>query len=196
MDENEKGRFGQRNSTDTSTVQRAMVTGVFKDRESAERMFNILEKRGYSKDDISVMMSDKTRERYFKNATDSKIGSKTKDSSTKAMEGAGTGSAIGGTLGAIVGAIAAIGTNLLIPGLGLVIAGPIAAALAGAGAGGITGGLIGSLIGLGVSETHAKEYEQAIKDGKILIGVYPLNDADAEFVEMQLRANNAESVHK
>ena len=37
------------------------------------------------------------------------------------------------------GIIAAIGTTLVIPGLGLVIAGPIAAGLAGAGAGSITG---------------------------------------------------------
>lgn len=41
---------------------------------------------------------------------------------TKAAESARMGSAIGGTVGAIAGVIAAMGTSLVIPGLGLVIA--------------------------------------------------------------------------
>jgi hypothetical protein len=57
----------------------------------------------------------------------------------KAMESAGVGGAIGVTAGAIIAALAAIGTSIAIPGLGVVIAGPIATALAGAGAGGLTG---------------------------------------------------------
>ena len=116
--------------------EKRMVTGMFRDRESAEKAYDALEEKGYTKDEINVMMSDDTRKRYFADDDDSDLGS-------KAMEGAGTGSAIGGTVGAVAGIIAAIGTNLVIPGLGLVIAGPIAAGLAGAGAGGITGGLIG-----------------------------------------------------
>jgi hypothetical protein len=39
------------------------------------------------------------------------------------MEGAKTGSAIGGVLGAAVGIGAVIGTNVVIPGLGLIVAG-------------------------------------------------------------------------
>ena len=56
-------------------------------------------------------------------------------------------------------AIAAIGTSLVIPGLGLVVAGPLAAALAGAGAGGTAGGLIGALVGHGMPEDRTKKYE-------------------------------------
>ncbi len=59
----------------------------------------------------------------------------------------------------------------MIPGLGLVVAGPIAAGLAGAGAGGITGGLMGSLIGWGISEDKAKIIESEIKSGGIMLGV-------------------------
>ncbi len=71
---------------------------------------------------------------FFQQYADSELGN-------KAAEGAGVGGAIGGTVGAIAAAIAAIGTSLVLPGLGLVIAGPIAAALAGAGAGaGAAGG--------------------------------------------------------
>ena len=87
------------------------------------------------------------------------------------MEGAGVGGAIGTTTGAIAGAIAAIGTTLVLPGLGLVIAGPLAAGLAGAGAGGIAGGLLGALVNTGFSENYAKDYENALKEGGIVISV-------------------------
>jgi membrane protein implicated in regulation of membrane protease activity len=69
------------------------------------------------------MMSDETRDKYYKD-------SDVVVDDTMAAEGAVTGGAIGGTLGAIIGGIAAIGTNVIIPGLGLVVWGPIAAALA------------------------------------------------------------------
>jgi len=186
MNENQNGQFSQ--SKNTNVAERSMVTGMFKDRESAERAYSSLESRGYKKDDVNVMMSDKARETHFKNAPETELGN-------KAMEGAGAGSAIGGTLGAIVGAIAAIGTSLLIPGLGLVIAGPLAAALAGAGAGGVTGGLIGALIGSGIPEEHAKKYEQGIKDGYIVMGVNPRTNEDAEFIEKEWRSNKAENIY-
>ena len=158
-----------------NTTNRRVLTGMFRDRDSAERAYNSLSTRGYSTDDVDIVMSDDARKRHFGDGTpDTELGDKT-------MEGAGTGSAIGGTLGAIAGAVAAIGTSLLIPGLGIVVAGPLAAALAGAGAGGIAGGLIGGLIGHGIPEDRAKRYEQGIKDGHIVMGVRPRNDEDATY---------------
>ncbi len=97
-----------------------MVTGVFRDRESAEHAYQAVSTRGYDKKDINIVMSEETRKRYFPNTDglETELGS-------KAAQGAGIGSAVGGTLGAIAAAIAAVGTTLLIPGLGLVIAGPL-----------------------------------------------------------------------
>ncbi len=166
-----------------------MVTGMFRDRESAERAYDALEEKGYTKDEINVMMSDDTRKKYFSDDDDSELGS-------KAMEGAGTGSAIGGTVGAIAGIIAAIGTTLVIPGLGLVIAGPIAAGLAGAGAGGITGGLIGALVGSGIPKEHAEEYQKGINDGHIVMGVKPRSDEHAEYISDNWRTNSGQSIYK
>lgn len=165
-----------------------MVTGMFRDRDSAENAYNALEEKGYTKDEINVIMSDDTRKKYFSEEHDTELGS-------KAWEGAGTGSAIGGTIGAVAGIIAAIGTNLVLPGLGLVIAGPIAAGLAGAGAGGITGGLIGALIGSGVPEEHAKEYEKGIKDGHIVMGVKPRNSEDSTHITNHWRENKGENIY-
>ena len=165
------------------------VTGMFNDRDSAENAYRTLEQRGYGKDDVNVIMSDDTRKKYFKDDhLHTELGN-------KAMEGAGKGSVIGGTLGAIVGAIAAIGTSVLIPGLGLIVAGPLAAALAGAGAGGATGGLIGGLIGAGIPEERAKKYEAGIKEGRIVMGVRPRTKEDAEHIEREWIVSKGEDVY-
>ncbi len=157
--------------------QTPSVGGLFNDRDSAERAYSSLESRGYTKDDVNLVMSDDTRNRYFSDGTaDTGLG-------TKAMEGAGTGSAIGGTVGAVLAAIAAIGTSIALPGLGLIVAGPLAAALAGAGAGGLTGGLIGALVGSGIPEEHAAEYESGIKNGNIYMGVNPRTPEDATYFQ-------------
>lgn len=42
-----------------------MVSGLFHDRESAENAYRALAARGYSKDDVTVVMSDETRQRLF-----------------------------------------------------------------------------------------------------------------------------------
>lgn len=173
----------------TNTDQR-MLTGMFRDRESAESAYNSLHSRGYSQDDINLMMSDETRKKHFENSDhDTDLGN-------KALEGAGTGSAIGGTAGAVIGAIAAIGTAVAIPGLGLVVAGPLAAALAGAGAGGLTGGIVGALIGSGIPEDRAKHYESGIKDGGIVMGVKPRTDEDAQYFENEWKNNRGEHVYR
>ena len=168
------------------------TSGIFRDRSSAEKAYQSLHERGYHKDDVHLMMSDDTRKSQFNDEYDADR----TELGDKAMEGAGVGSAIGGTAGAIIGAIAAIGTSVALPGLGLIIAGPLAAALAGAGAGGLTGGLVGALVGSGIPEEHAAEYEQGIKNGGIVMGVKPRNAEDAKYFEEQFRNNSADKVYR
>lgn len=133
-------------------------------------------------------MTDDTRKKYFADE-DTELG-------TKAWEGAGKGAAIGGGVGATLGAIAAIGTTLALPGLGLLIAGPIAAALAGGGAGALTGGLVGALVGNGIPEEHAKHYEKGIREGGIVMGVNPRTSEDADYFENDWTKNRAESLYR
>lgn len=174
----------------SSNTDQSMLTGMFRDRESAERAYSSLNSRGYNNDEVNLMMSDDTRKKHFENSDhDTDLGN-------KALEGAGTGSAIGGTAGAIIGAIAAIGTAVAIPGLGLVVAGPLAAALAGAGAGGLTGGVVGALIGSGIPEDRAKHYESGIKEGGIVMGVKPRNQEDADYLENEWKNNSGEHVYR
>lgn len=151
------------------------VSRVFRSRDEADTAFNELRERGYNDDEINVMMSDDTRNRYF---TDSDVDTELGD---KVAENAGKGSLIGGGIGAVVGALAAIGTNVLLPGLGLIVAGPLAAGLAGAGTGAAAGGLIGALTGAGVPEDEARRYETDIKDGGIYMGYKPRTEEDARY---------------
>jgi hypothetical protein len=154
------------------------VTGTFRDRDGAERAYSSLTDRGYTQNDVNLLMSDETRKKYFGDDMKSDLGG-------KAMEGAGAGGAIGGTLGAIIAALTTVGTSLAIPGLGIVITGPIAAALAGAGAGGLTGGIIGALVRVGIPEDRAKPYDEDIRNGCIVMGVNPRSGEDAKYFERE-----------
>lgn len=168
--------------------ERPLVTGLFRDRESAERGYSALTERGYDPKDVNLMMSDDTRKRYFSGeAAPSELGN-------KAAEGAGVGGAIGGTLGAIAAAIAAVGTSIAIPGLGLVIAGPVAAALAGAGAGAATGGIVGALVGWNIPEERVKRYDEGIRQGGILMGIKPRTEEDAAALQSAWRQHGAQDV--
>ena len=141
-------------------------TGMYYDRGAAENTVQRLHDLGYSHDDISVMMNDKTREREFAQSTGS-----------KASEGAVTGAAVGGGLGALIAGLTATGSVAAIVGTGgaaaPLVAGPLAAALAGLGAGGVAGGLIGALVGAGIPKDRAQEYSEGLDRGGILLGVKP-----------------------
>ena len=173
------------------------VTGVFRTKEDAEQAYNSLIQKGYSPEEITVLMSNETRDRYFKHsANDADTHRDDKDDlGTKAMEKAGVGSAIGGTVGAIVGAIAAIGTSVALPGLGLVVAGPIVAALTGAGAGGLTGGLIGALVGAGIPKERAEAYNKSIKEGGIVVGVKPKSHDHSSMIAEDWRQYRGEDIY-
>ena len=173
--------------------QKPLVTGLFRDRDSAERAYQSVTERGYTKDDVNLAMSDETRRRHFGTTT---VEGKQTELGNKAAEGAGIGGAIGGSLGAIAAAIAAVGTTIALPGLGLVIAGPLAAAIAGAGAGAATGGIVGALIGWGIPEERVKQYDQGIREGGILMAVRPRNDEDALHLENAWRTNKGEHVYR
>ena len=165
------------------------VSGVFDEVGDAEKAVQALERRGFGRDQITVLMPEDVRARDLNEgpAVDLEKG-------TKAAKGLGAGSAIGGTVGAIVAAIAAAGTSLLIPGLGLIVAGPVAAALAGAGAGGATGGILGALVGAGLPEYRAKYYEDRLKQGSIVVGVDARSEEEADAIEDELKDCGAEDV--
>lgn len=169
-------------------ADRPLITGSFSDAASADKTYSSFRERGYTDDDIHVMMSDDTKEAYH-SRPDAQI-----DEGSKALEGAGAGAAVGGSIGGILGAIAAVGTAVALPGIGLV-AGPLVGALAGAGAGGAAGSLVGALMGAGIPEEHAKAYENDVKSGNIVMGVHP-RDEDQDYFHDQYSQNGATNVYR
>jgi len=127
----------------------------------AELIIDNLRKAGFSGNDISVLMADKTGTRDFAH-----------QNSTKAPEGAASGAGAGLVVGGALGWLAGIGA-LAIPGLGpLIAAGPIMAALSGAAVVGTLGGVTGALVGMGIPEFEARQYEGKVKAGSCLISVH------------------------
>lgn len=178
----------------TSTTKRtdkdnkSLVVAVFRDRTNASQAYNWLLARGYSDAEINVMMSNETRAFYEKNEDKINVGS-------HASEGAATGGAVGAVVGGTAAAIAAIGTvaALAIPGLNVVVAGPLLMGLAGAGAGAVTGGVIGGLIGLGIPESNAHAYEEALKSGGVVLGVEP-RENDTNEIKKQFQKLHGENI--
>ena len=166
-----------------------MVTGLFKDSESVERAYEVVSEHGYGTADINVVMSDDTRRRYF--SDDRQINT---ELGRKVEEGGELGGPTGGRIGIIISAICAVGVVAL-PGLGLVLAGPLAVALAAAGTAGLAVGLVGALSDWGIPEERAKQYETGMHDGGILMGVRPRSDEDAQYFVQQWKAIGAQHLH-
>jgi uncharacterized protein (TIGR02271 family) len=172
----------RKKNTETA-AEMGTVVGLFRHQPDAERAIRELRDAGFADDQIGVLMRDRDRQQELAKGTGSKAG-----------EGAATGAVSGGVVGGVLGLLAGIGA-LAIPGIGPIVAGgALASTLAGAGIGAAAGGLIGALVGMGVPEEEARYYDQAVREGGILVTVYArqraiearriLRDCRAEFGPM------------
>jgi len=163
-----------------------MAKAVFctvKTANQATQVVDQLKNAGFTSNDISVLMPDKSGTKEF-----------AVDNETKAPEGAATGAGTGAVLGGGLGWLAGIGA-LAIPGLGpFIAAGPIMAALSGAALGGTLGGVTGALIGMGIPEYEAKRYEGKVKGGHVLISVHSEDSAETERAKKIFEAARAEDI--
>lgn len=156
------------------------VTGVVLTRTGAETIAAELRNAGFSDSDLSVLLPEHM-ERDHSGLEE------VHRAPEGAAIGAGTGGLVGGTIGWLVG----IG-SLTIPGIGpFLAAGPILAALSGAAAGAAVGGLTGTLVGLGVPEADARNYEQELRSGNILISVRCVDEVDIDRAVSIFRSSGA-----
>jgi hypothetical protein len=167
-----------------ATNPRAEIA-LFNNRDEADLAYEWLLKYGYGSDEIHLLMSEETRRKYH--YPEQAEPEATEEDTLKAM---GTGAIVGGGIGATLGAIAAAGATVIIPGLGLAVAGPLAASLAGAG--GMVGSALGALYGSSIPEERAHELELKIREGSILIGVVPHNEEEVPFIEAAMRKRGGE----
>lgn len=132
------------------------VFALFNDSKDAGEAISRLKQEAWAKD-ISLVSKDYTAQ----------------PAETKTVkQDVGEGATVGGVTGAAFGALAALVTGLsliAIPGIGLVVAGPLATALTSAAAGAAVGSLVGALVDWGVPEEEAKLYEKSVAAGQVLV---------------------------
>jgi hypothetical protein len=160
-----------------------MVTGLFKDKDSAELAFQSVVDLGYDKSDVNVVMSDEVRQRYFlahnpttdPDTTDLEEKAAAADINNPASNT--WGGPVGGTVGTLAPVVAAAAV-LLIPGFGIAV-GPFAIALIASAATGVAIGLMGMLKNWGIPDPRVEQYEVGLRAGGILLGVKARSDTDA-----------------
>lgn len=158
------------------------VTATFKTYNAAQHALLSLEANGFTEEQLSVLVADKSSGKSFNIEEASKV-----------PEGAAIGGIAGGVLGAIAAGLTAVG-SVVAPGIGLLVAGPVVAALAGGAAGASAGGLIGALIGLGIPEHEAKRYENELKDGAVLVAVEADSSERAKLVRDIFKEEDAHNI--
>lgn len=136
-----------------------LVLANYSSAREAEVAVRALIDAGFGADDVSIIARDERRAQQVADDTGADVG-----------KGAGIGALTGGVLGALGGLLVGA-TALTIPGIGIVIAGPLAAILGGAGIGAVGGGLIGALTAAGVSEDEARYYQDRLEAGDIVVAV-------------------------
>lgn len=133
-----------------------------------------------ARDRISVITRNHDEESALASDLDATPGSDIEDSSAAAR--------LGELSGYILAAIA-----LVLPGLGTVVAaGPLAAGL-GEAAGHVAGGVASALHGAGIPSARAEAFEEAVKNGAILLGVHTI-PSEVETIRAVLRGHGATEV--
>jgi predicted phage tail protein len=145
------------------------IAGIFDNAPLANQAIADLLSAGLTKDDISLVMSDKAKH-HFSAAT--------KDTGDRTLVDTAIGAGTGGVLGALLAGLTTI-SAIVIPGAAasVLVVGPIIAMLTGGGAGAAVGGLAGALSALGISAAENHKYEDELKAGKAVIVAHTKNDA-------------------
>jgi outer membrane lipoprotein SlyB len=136
------------------TLDGAFEAGVFSDVDDARGAVQGLLAAGFTKEHISVLCSDETKELYFKEF----------EHQDPAGTHTTTAAVVGGTIGAALGGVAVIASAVATGSLALWAAGPITA-----WAGGVAGGLVGAMMTRGIEKELANYYQQAVVQGHILV---------------------------
>ncbi|WP_437929334.1 hypothetical protein WMF37_08690 [Sorangium sp. So ce291] len=143
-----------------------LITEMVRTRVEAEDAIRRLLDSGHSRRDICVIVSEGARRQHF---TRSRV----------------QGAAVHGQ--ALSSILAGACAGLVVPGLRLTVAGPIAVQLADGSSASTTGSLSSVLVDAGIPEQRAPEVERRLKEGAMLIGVVARDDSDAAALHALLR---------
>lgn len=148
-----------------SILERPIRVGVFNTIRAADCAVDKLLRTGFTKEQISVVCSDQTKEAHFRRFEhEEPAGSYTPGAV-----------AAGGAIGAALGGLTVLAGAVTTGGLALLAAGGLAA-----WTGGVVGGLVGAMMTRGVENEIANYYDQAVTAGKILVAAEDHSEAQRQ----------------
>jgi len=133
-------------------IRAAVFTTVDAARSAVSRLLLV----GFTKNHITVICSDDTKERYFREF----------EHQEKAGANTPAAAATGGAIGATLGSLATGAVGIALGGVPLIVAGGI-----GLMAGAVWGGFIGAMMTSGIEKEAANFYDQEVQAGKLLVTV-------------------------
>ena len=169
------------NEPETNTEQWT-VLGTFEEETQATGALNALREASFRPEQVSVISRDTAAAKQL--AADSDM------VADEAGRGAMAGTLLGGLAGWLIGLSA-----FAIPGVGPIVgAGIIGTTLAGAGLGAAAGGFVGALGTYGIPDTEARDYEEALKEGHVLISVHANGNTEAARARAIFQTNGSQRV--
>ncbi len=180
------------------------VVGLFDAPHAANAAFEVLLKLGYRPDEVGILIAENTKRRFYlpsllthpleqeesEQAAQDFAQADSKSSADPERLAVIKGTATASAIGALGGFVVASAAAVLVPGLGLLMIGP----LAGLGAG--FGAMVGGVYVVPVLENeHAKQmarYEAEVKVGKVLIAVNPHSAEHASAIRKEWAGLKAE----
>jgi len=157
-----------------------LVTGLFGSEFDLATLLAELEAKEYQEKDISIVMSDDTRNKSFKI-----------EKGSKAAETAAGFGGLTGLAGALILGIGSITATGATGGLNLVVAGPLLSTLAGFGGGAALGGVLGALAGASMPDYEIEFTRKHLENGHILVAVKVPDKNKADQVRDLFKAHGA-----
>ena len=163
----------------------SQIAGTFDSAPIANQAIASLLSAGLTKDDISLLISDKAKNKFT---------SATKDSGDRAIADTAIGAGAGGILGGLLAGLTTVGA-VVIPGAQLLVVGPIVSILSGIGTGAALGGLAGVLSAVGISAVESRRYSEELEAGKAVVIAHTKDDAQT-FAARKILLNEGASTIK
>lgn len=176
-------------ATAISLSNQQLLTGLFKNSDSAERAYQACVDRGYEIGKVNVVVSEGMRKRLLSSASDIKA-----ELARRKAEGGELGGPMGGRVGILVAILAAVGAAIAMPALAISTQ-PLSIALAAAGAAGLAAGIIAVMGNWGIPARRIRPYASAIRKGGILLMVEARSDDDARSIEKDWEKSGGSDIH-
>ncbi|MCF0057066.1 hypothetical protein [Dyadobacter sp. CY356] len=165
------------------------VSGVFFTKKDADMAYHALLKLGHTDDDISVLMSDETLNKYERPHRDD-----AEEFVTSEEQILDNNAHKERPKGIIASALISITSMISIPGLGIAISNTLLKKIYNLTSEDTSEKTVGGILGASVPEEHMDSYGDRMKEGGIIISVDPKNAQEKKAIVMNFRENNGKDI--